>query len=345
EELGKLPTTLNDTYKHILDNIHISHKQHTLHIFECLAYAKHPLSPWELAEVFTVKFKPNGDAVLLPNFHVSKAEDEILKTCSTLIQIVDGSEKHLSRIVEFAHLSIKEYLHSDEAKEGYQIRPSRGHATLAKLCISSLMYSSDLMTLPLGVYVIDYWLDHEALNKILDPQSPEKFIHWRNMAVHGRRYNQNVQALYCAAALGQSKAVQKWLAGFPGVVDLQGGLLGTPLCAASCYGRMEVIQILLGYNASVQGQGGRNWTPLHYAASNGHIEVTHLLLQHNAAVNAPQGDNATPLFITAQNGHLEVVHLLLEHNAAVDAPKKNNATPLFIAAQEGHLEVAHLLLE
>lgn len=160
EVLKTLPSNLNDIYKHVLESIDIVNRPFAFHIFECLAYAFRPLSPQELAEVFIVDFEQS--ATLKPADRVQNAEESLLKICSSLIQVVDihGEQQNSSKIVQFAHLSIQDYLVSSDSMEVFHLEHSLAHTTLAKLCVSNLIQPSHLERLPLGVYAVDHWLEH-----------------------------------------------------------------------------------------------------------------------------------------------------------------------------------------
>ncbi|KAE9383217.1 hypothetical protein BT96DRAFT_93841, partial [Gymnopus androsaceus JB14] len=273
EVLEALPSSLSDMYRRVLESIDIANRPLAFHIFECLAYACRSLSPKELAEVLIVDFEKNGGSMLKPAYRVQDAVDSLFKICSSLIQVVDiHGVPHSSKIVQFAHLSIRDYLVSTDCMKFYHLEPSHAHTTLAKLCISNLIYPSPLSTLPLGPYAADYWLMHmlesnglavdvlgKPLIQLLHPRSHGHFTEWRSAYVHGMSYNTNARALYCAAALGQSVIMQEWLLKSTDIVNMPGGPSGTALCVAAKEGKIQIVSLLLESNVvAVDAQGNDN---------------------------------------------------------------------------------------
>src|SRR5580692_401564 len=61
--LDELPTTLDDTYERVLQEIPKEKRQHAHRLFQCLIAAIRPLRVEELAEIFAIEF----DADALPN--------------------------------------------------------------------------------------------------------------------------------------------------------------------------------------------------------------------------------------------------------------------------------------
>src|SRR5205085_9692461 len=85
---------------------------------------------------------------------------------------------------------------------------------------------------------------------------------------------------------------------------------GTPLCAAACWGYVDVVRSLLAHGADVDQGEDEWWTPLRWAAAHGHEGVARELLAAGANPNlkAPIGD-------AARRGSIGVVGALLEHGA------------------------------
>jgi hypothetical protein len=109
--LDELPTTLDDTYERALQGIPKEKRQHAHHLFQCLVAAIRPLRVEELAEIFTIKFDA-ADSVpsLKEGWRPESPEEAVLSTCSTLIAVIENEG---SKIVQFSHFSVKEYLTSD----------------------------------------------------------------------------------------------------------------------------------------------------------------------------------------------------------------------------------------
>jgi hypothetical protein len=112
-QLKELPKTLDQTYERVLMEIESTNQgRHARRLLQCVAVAMRPLRVEELAEVLA--FDLDTAKGEIPMFHPEwRWEDQelaVLSACSSLISIV-GSNK--SRVIQFSHFSVKEYLTSD----------------------------------------------------------------------------------------------------------------------------------------------------------------------------------------------------------------------------------------
>src|ERR1700761_7152846 len=164
--LDHLPKTLDETYEQALLRIDEVKRQFAHRLFQCLAVSIRPLRVEELAEVLAVRFGPGE----LPQFNTAwrlgDAEEAVLSACSSLITVinVDGS-----RIVQFAHFSVKEFLISDrlatasEDISRHLIVPHVAHATLAQACLGVLLQldgrinADSIRNFPLSDYAARHW--------------------------------------------------------------------------------------------------------------------------------------------------------------------------------------------
>ncbi|KAJ7145175.1 ankyrin repeat-containing domain protein [Mycena crocata] len=110
---------------------------------------------------------------------------------------------------------------------------------------------------------------------------------------------------------------------------------GSPLCAASEYNHIQIVELLLKRGADINA--GDDAT-LQRAAGAGNLEVVHLLLDKGAGIHA--GDNTT-LQAATESGKLEVMRLLLEKGADIHA---GDDTTLQAAADWGELDTVLFLL-
>jgi hypothetical protein len=108
--LNDLPGDLYGTYEHMLLNINHQKREHARRLFQCLAVSIRPLRVEELADILAVQFGTVAPPVFNANFQPLDAEDAVLSACSSLISIIDVDG---SRVVQFAHFSVKEFLTSD----------------------------------------------------------------------------------------------------------------------------------------------------------------------------------------------------------------------------------------
>jgi hypothetical protein len=129
-------TKLDDTYERALQSIPKEKRHHAQRIFRCLVAAVRPLSVEELAEVFVIKSDANATPSLMENWCPESQEEALLSTCSTLITVIGNAS---SKVVQFSHFSVKEYLTSDRLRDStvgdirrYYIPTNAAHAVLGR---------------------------------------------------------------------------------------------------------------------------------------------------------------------------------------------------------------------
>ncbi|KAF8463735.1 hypothetical protein DFH94DRAFT_606114, partial [Russula ochroleuca] len=137
--LEELPESLDKTYERVLREIKKPNQDHARHLLQCLIVAIWPLHVEELAEVLAIDFdNAEGIPKLNPNWRWENQEQALLTSCSSLIAIVvTGS----SRVVQFLHFSVKEYLTSahlatsSQDVSHYHIVLGTTHTILAQACL------------------------------------------------------------------------------------------------------------------------------------------------------------------------------------------------------------------
>jgi hypothetical protein len=130
-----------------------------------------PLSVAELAEVLSFDFKTGP----IPKFHEDwrpgDSVEAVLSTTSSLLTIVDVGG---SRVIQFSHYSVKEYLTSSRLAETndiisrrYHISMTPAHTLAAQACLGTLLHLDNnvvrrkrLKKYPLAKYAAEYWVDH-----------------------------------------------------------------------------------------------------------------------------------------------------------------------------------------
>jgi len=130
----------------------------------------------ELAEVLAIDFDDaEGIANLKPRWRCKDGEQALLSLCSSLITIV-GTRN--SRVVRFAHLSVKEFLTSPRlaASSGdvshYHIALEPAHTTLGQACLGVLLCSDNPLTngirktSPLAGYAAQHWVTHAQFGNV-----------------------------------------------------------------------------------------------------------------------------------------------------------------------------------
>jgi ankyrin repeat protein len=381
--LEELPKSLDETYKRILNEINNANREHAYQLLQCLTVARRSLRVEELAEVLAVDFNLNASGIpkLNADWRWEDQEEAVLSACSSLVSVIsdDGS-----RVVQFLHFSVKEFLTSDrlascmEAVSRFHIPIEPSHAILAKACLGVLLRLDDrtdkdsVEKIPLFQYANRYWVGHAQVGNVelrikdaMDYWFDMDKLHFSawfriqrqydplalSMFMGGRVLPLSETPLHLAASRGFRGLVERLISKHPEQVDHLGGRYGTPLHISVHGGNIKVSQILFAHGADVNSRTADNLTPLHIASEKGQLEIGKWLLSCGADVNSRQKDGWTPLHFAARNGHLDVVRILLEHNVEVNAWDNQGATPFLgasgclTASANGTPDVVQLLLD
>ena len=368
--LDELPVTLDDTYERLLQNILKQKWQHAHRLFQCMVVATRPLEVEELAEIFAIGFEPGVAPNLVEDWRPENPEEAVFSACSTLITIIDNGR---SKIVQFSHFSVKEYLTSDRLEtsnvgniRSFHIPLEPAHTTLSRACLAVLLQLGEnvneerLAAFPLTSYAARNWVDHakfegvasqvqDSMEDLFNPMKPH-FLTWLqihdvNDLVGGQHKDHLSTPLYYAALCGFGGLAKHLIITHALDVNAKFNIDWTPLFTASRRGHVDVARVLLEYGADINAQDIHGQTPLHWPSQEGHLEVVQLLLEHGATLNVQaRHNNQTPLHLASKYGWLEVVRLLLDHGADVQVRNQGGLTPFLLATQEEHDEVAQLLL-
>ena len=313
---------------------------------------------------------PGGIPTLNPDWRREDQEYVVLSTCSSLITVVhDG----YSRVVQFSHFSVKEFLTSERLTTAAgdisfrHIPPTPAHTILAQVCLGVLLRPDDttwgafVQRFLLAKYASQHWVDHalfenvssrvkNAIENLFDNGQPyfsrwvrncnmDDYYRWRDDSLH------EAAPMYYAAFCGFPDVVEKLIREHPEHVNARAGPLGTALHAASRKHRVNVAQSLLRHGADVNAPGLWGRTPLHFASYWGCLEIARWLIEHGADVNVKDpDDDYTSLHLAASRGHLEIVRMLFEHNADINARNMSGRTPLHLASSRGHVDMVRFLL-
>ena len=375
--LEALPKSLDETYKRILNEINNANRVHSYRLLQCLAVALRPLRVEELAEVLAFDLTTAGLPKLNADWRWEDQEEAVLSACSSLVSVIID---HGSRVVQFSHFSVKEFLTSNrlascmEEVSQFHIPIEPSHAILAQACLGVLLCLDDSTTkdsawrIPLYPYAVEYWVGHaqaayaelgikDAMDYFFDMDNPHfsalvRIEHGRDF-LRVSEFEEPTGVLRPAAPL--YFAAWRGLLGLVGrlmkdalQVNQLGGYYGTPLHASACEGHIEVSRLLFAHGADINSRCADAYTPLHYASSRGHLRVVKWLLDHGAEVSPKEKRGATPLHCAANNGHLDVCRILLKSNADVDPQDELGSTPLHNASKrlaEGSTVIVRLLLD
>jgi ankyrin repeat protein len=353
--LEKLPKTLDETYERVLKNINENNKEHARRLLHCLAVSVRPLRVEELAEILSFDFDTAEGSV--PKFHPGRRprnqEHAILTICSSLIAIVGNQG---SRVVQFSHLSVKEFLTSSHLASltghlsSYHITPGLAHTILTQVCLGLLLHPKDRnfdeSVSPLSEYAAQHWVTHaqfrdvasrvmDGMESLFDPDKPH-FATWIDLydvdaESGGNLPPERPSALYYSALCGFHGLVRHIAIKHPQDVNAIGGSYRFPIVAALCRNHFLVADLLLELGGRVDVQDTRNQTVLHKTIARqdkGATGAVQFLLEHGADVNAKCDDLWTPLHLAFYVGELKAARTLLEHGADVNARNNDGRTPL-----------------
>ena len=361
--LNELPETLDETYEQILKGIKKAQKDNAHRLLQCLTVAARPLRVEELAELLAFDFQAStegGIPTLKDDWRWDDEEEAVLSTCSSLIAIVPRGR---SRVVQFSHFSVKEYLTSSRLARSqgdgsrFRIDLEAANTIMAQACLGTLLrldeHADDERDdeggkgFPLVKYAARHWAEHarsekvsslvrDGMDDLFDISKPH-FAAW--LRVHDldgdwnffspvRRHHDG-SPLYYAAFCGLYDLAERLIAKHPEQVNAVSGRILAPLPAALCERHFPVADLLYKHGALVDVRGDEGRTPLHAASLAGHVDIMPWLLDHGADVNALQEyQRRTPLHLAAGNSYPEAVQLLLDHNADINSRNEAGNTPL-----------------
>ena len=367
--------TLDETYERILLGIDREKREHAIRLLKCLAFSRRPLRVKELAEVLAVRF---GTTIpmLDPSLRPRDADEAVLSACSTLVTTIglddcdhnddDDDYPQNSRVVQFSHYSVKEYLTSSRLAESdkrdlsqYYISPEPAHTTLAQSCISTLLQSDHIGDItdnfPLAKYAAQNWFHHAqcdgVASQILDGMehlfdtNKKHFATWISIHDIDGRLNRGpstktkASPLYYATLCGVVSLVEHLVVTRQQDPNECCGSQGTPLHAAVVSGHTAIVRFLLEHTAEV------NARDMDVAVRNGNLDITQLLLGHGADVNAVDSLGDSVLHKAVQSQNRDVVELLLKSGAHVNVQNRYNPNPLYEAMDSGNLDITQLLLK
>jgi Ankyrin repeats (3 copies) len=371
--LDELPGTLDETYERTLDGIDEEKREFAHRLFQCVTVACRPLHVEELAEFLAFDFDAEGGPRFEEDWRPEDAASAVLSTCSSMISIVNMDD---SRVVQFSHFSVMEFLTSTRIANGlfsrYYFPLELSHLIVAQGCLSILLQLNDEVTkssikkFPLADYAARHWVEHakfgnvtshiqDSMKQLFNPGNPH-FAAWTwifNMDGYEQQESMMSEMpsppeagpLYYSALCGFDEVAEWLVTTCSQDVNAQGGSCETPLVAASSGGFLKIAQILLEHGANVNNKDFFPFTALHRASIRGHLGVSRLLLDCGADIHTKDFFGRTSLHFASRAGHVEVVQLLLESNADPNISDWSGDTPFIIALERGHPGLVQLLLQ
>jgi ankyrin repeat protein len=361
--LKDLPKSLDETYERILKEIGKVNPVQAYRLLQCLAVATRPLRVEELAEVLALDFDGVEDGI--PSLNQAWRWDDkqqgVLSTCSSLIVIVNVNNRFSrTRVVQFAHFSVKEFLTSDRLANlepdlsRFHIRLKPAHTLIARACLAILLQSDHnnraKSSSPLYEYAAMKLVEHvqfeqvslgleDGMRRLLDPSKPY-FASWLNSHVIDEGWQTFIHQLY-------NPTLEDYYFIFlrnptPSIGD------NAPLCLyyASLCGFPNLTKYLISeYPQHINARVGYNKSPLVAALHKRHWKVAELLHRHGAIVDVTNFGNITPLHAASIDGSVNIARWLLEHGADPNSQAYYYYTPLHMATKNGHLELVRTLLD
>ncbi|KAI9455695.1 ankyrin repeat-containing domain protein [Lactarius psammicola] len=347
--LDQLPETLDETYEHTLRRID------------------------KLAEILAVRFNAGALPQFNTGWRLGDAEEAVLSACSSLITVINVNG---SRIVQFSHFSVKEFLTSDrlattsEDLSRYHITPHLAHATLAQASLGVLLQLDDridkdsIRNFPLADYAARHWFEHgrfenvsltirDATERLFDREKPHLsawvWIYdmddpWNPMPTKGPEPPE-APPLYYAILCRLRWLIEHLISAYPGDIDARGGYYKTSWIAAFAIGDIDVAFSLLRCGADVNVLDSAGYNPLHSASLGGRADIVRSLLVHNPDIDLPSERHWTPLALASVIGSLEISCLLVRQGANVNSRTLDDWTPLNMASDNGHFDVVRLLID
>ena len=353
----------------MIRGINKAQKDDAYRLLQCLTVASRPLRVEELAELLAFDFEGSssgGIPKLREDWRWDDEEEAVLSTCSSLITIVRNGD---SRVVQFSHFSVKEYLmsprlalspHADVSRFHIDLEPA--HTIMAQACLATLLRvdehagNSGAKRSPLVQYAAHHWVDHaqsemvssrvrDGMDDLFDSSKPHFAawlqVHdvdedWVNFTSYGGEDCRG-SPLYYAAFCGLYDLAERLIMKHPEQVNALSGHIRFPLPAALYKRHFRLADLLHKHGADVDCPGSSNVfpTPLAAATIVGGVDVMRWLLNHGADPNA-QGDSGyTALDTAAVNKKIEEVQVLLEYNADVNFQDCQGETPLYSAMYYG----------
>jgi ankyrin repeat protein len=301
-------------------------------------------------------------------------EEAVLSSCSSLISVIDDKG---SKVAQFSHFSVKEYLVSDRLRTSdvrdihhYHISLDGAHTVLARACLTVLLQldrktdKKCVAALPLAFYAARHWVHHAkyegatprvqgAMERLFNPSEPYLaslvWIHdvdqyWVLHSIDNlKKYPSppEATALYYAVLCGFSDLANYLIVTHAEDASANCGSRGTPLLAAAFMGHLDATRVLLDHGANLHLTKSKTSAVL-WTASRGHVEIMRLLLEHGTN---PEILEDGPLHIASCCGQADDLQLLLQHKADVNSKDSESRTPLHCASTVGHVNVVQLLLE
>jgi ankyrin repeat protein len=361
--LNEFPKTLDETYKQIFKGINEAQRVNAHRLLQCLTVAARPLRIEEIAELlaFDCRASSSVGVINLESWRWDDHEEAVLSTCPGLIAIIPDGD---SRVVQFSHFSVEEYLTSPRLARSPCVDVSRfhvdleaAHTVMAQACLEILLRpdeddgKSDAKRSPLVKYAAQYWVEHaqfedvssrvrDGMDDLFDSSKPH-FAAWlqmHDMDEDWLRFSMTEEhhggsPLYYAAFCGFYHLAERLITKHPDQVNARGGRIHAPLPAALYKKHFRLANLLHKHGADLDCRGIKERTPIHSASMDGSVDIMRWLLNHGADANTRSDYGVAPLHMAARYTQIECVQVLLAHNANINLQDDAGDTPLYWATE------------
>jgi hypothetical protein len=187
DALNELPETLDATYERTLREIDNTNWESAQRLLQCVAVAFRPLRVDELADILAFDFKAGPIPQYCEDRCLEDQAKAVLSMCPTLLSVVDVNG---SRVVQFTHFSVKEFLMSDRFSQKddsisrrYHISMAPAHTLIAHACLGILLRMDESVTrdslenFPLASYAAKYWFEHASFGSVWHEGMKQLFDH------------------------------------------------------------------------------------------------------------------------------------------------------------------------
>jgi ankyrin repeat protein len=366
-------------YERTLREIDKSNWQFAHQLFQFVSVSSRPLRVEELAELLAFDFEAGPVPEFHEDWHLEDPVDAVLSVCSSLLAVVNV-EGYESPVIQFSHVSVKEFLTSTRLAEASDIIHRRFHVsmtsahTLASLaCLGIILHFDEdtitrdsLETYPLAEYAAEHWVYHarfegvspnveDGMKQLFDPSKSHLavciWIHdaeriWQKGIHRDEEPPIPESPLYYAALLGLHSMVHYLVIELSHDVNERSDTDdATALHVASQNGEEEVARFLLELGADISALDEEGYPPLHRAFQGGHVEVAQILIERGADILTEDKYGCTPLHRALTLGYVEVAQMLIERGADVSAQDMFGILPLHQASEVGYVEIAQMLIE